>query len=209
MKKIALVVALGVAGLVSGVANAGTATGNFNVNITLHSKCQLQNAAGTSWGGGILANYSEVRAGPVNTAQTLADSPTNAYPGQTLKDMDLVYTSFQTVEASAVTDFAVRCTNTLPYDVTISKTASNTADGGNSQMDSVLDLNYTLRLSDSITYSSTPNSFVTGSAGAGTTPKTFYVYGTIAADQSGTCNTSPTCTNGAAADRQRWVTIDF
>jgi len=210
MRKIALAAALAVAGLAGNVAMAGTATGNFNVNITLHSKCQLQNPNDSSWGGGIDATYSSVNAGPTTVlTNTAADTPTNAYPGQTLGDLAMVYTSFQTVDSSGHAQFNVRCTNTLPYTVTISKSASNTANGGANQLDSVLNLNYTLNLSTSTTYASGTNSTVGSQVGTGYTAQTYYVYGTIAADQSGDCDQSVSCTNSTAADRQRWVTIDF
>jgi Spore Coat Protein U domain len=44
MKKLALIAAFGLTALVSSLgAHAATATGNFNVNLTLNSKCEINN----------------------------------------------------------------------------------------------------------------------------------------------------------------------
>jgi hypothetical protein len=217
MKKIALVVALGVAGLVSGVANAGTATGNFNVNITLHAKCQLKNTAGT-WGGGINSTYSSYGSPIADQNNTVIDrgAPAEILNDHSLAltDLNLVYTSFQVNPSTAVTSFDVRCTENLTYDVTLSNdSADKTTASGGSETDEKLNLNYTVNLSatpgyTSGTVESVPNQLGNGSA------KSYYVSGTIAADQAGACPvpttiSTATCTNAGAADKTRYVTITF
>lgn len=238
MRKIALAAALAVAGLAGNVAMAGTATGNFYVNITLKSKCQLS-SNGTSWGGGDAADLSWVLnpgAGPnpsgtppfytgdntsgltpLQVAATYPDTPLNNY-SLALTNLSMTYTSFQPVASQGVTSFQVRCTNSLPYTVKLSKVATPTTyDGGTQVQDDQLKLNYSLAISDSTSYQATAASTTASLTNPGTdTPRNIYVYGTIPAAQYGLCNAA-TCENfsnnnnagSPGADRQRYVTVVY
>jgi spore coat protein U-like protein len=233
MKKIALVVALGVAGLVSGVANAGTASGKFDVNITLHTKCQLSKwatdydgagiAYDPSWGGGISTTSSQVGTDatsglPTTVAATpVADVAPNTYT-QALNNLSMTYTSFQTADSLGATTFAVRCTTGQTYSVGIhgSSGVQTTYTGGDEVPDTALALRYKLYLTDTATapasYAAAEQSYVPGNTGGGLTAKTFYVYGTIEGGQSGTCGTPSTvasCTNASATNKTRYVTVEF
>lgn len=106
-------------------ANAGTATGNFNVTVNLTSKC-------------------EISAGPTDVAFT--------------------YTSFQPGAATSTGGaYTVRCTNTLPYTMSLDATSGT-----------VVGLNYTLALSAG---SGTGN-------GAG---QAYAINGSMVSGQAGTC----------------------
>jgi spore coat protein U-like protein len=84
-------------------------------------------------------------------------------------DVAFSYTSFQTIDSNSTGgDFSVRCTNTLPYTMALDATTGT-----------VLGLNYSLSLS------------AAGGTGAGLTEADYTVDGLMAADQSGTCATSP------------------
>ena len=122
-----LILAVAVASMFAAIpaAQAGTATGNFNVTVNLTSQCQIT-------------------AGPTDVAFT--------------------YTSFQATAATATGGaYTVRCTNTLPYTMSLDA-ASGTVSG----------LNYTLSLSAA---SATGN-------GAG---QNYTVNGSMVSGQAGTC----------------------
>lgn len=118
----------------------------------------------------------------------------------TISDLTMNYTSFQTTAATGSTNFNVRCTNGLPYGITLSTPTAT---------DDALNLNYTLNLTSSATHSSGTNASLAGLTATGT-DQTYHVHGTIAANQSGTCATSPaTCNNAAATNRGRLVTVIY
>jgi hypothetical protein len=122
-----LLTAVAVASMFAAIpaAQAGTATGNFNVTVNLTSKC-------------------EISAGPADVAFT--------------------YTSFQPGAATSTGGaYTVRCTNTLPYTMSLDAVAGT-----------VVGLNYTLALSAA---SGTGN-------GAG---QAYSINGTMASGQAGTC----------------------
>ena len=92
-------------------------------------------------------------------------------------DVAFTYTSFQTTAATATGGaFSVRCTNTLPYSLSLSATSGT-----------VIGLAYTLALSSA-----------TGT-GAGLTTAAYTVNGIMASGQSGTCATSTAACTGTSA----------
>lgn len=137
---------LALSGLLSGPAQAATATANFNVLINLTSACQLS-------------------------------TPT---------DLSFNYTSFQAAAASGTTTFNVKCTNTLPYALSLDLA---------SVTDAATNLAYTLALS--------------GATAAGTgADQLITVTGTMALGQGGTCATA-TCNNSSSANKQRTLTVTY
>lgn len=102
-------------------------------------------------------------------------------------DLAFTYTSFQAGAATGTGGaFSVQCTNSLPYTIALDQTAVT---------DNVVNLAYTLGLSAA---SGTGN----GAAQA------FSVTGSMAGTQAGTCATG-TCTNAAATNKQRTLTITY
>jgi hypothetical protein len=97
------------------------------------------------------------------------------------------YTSMQAAAATFATTFDVQCTNTLPI---VSVALDSLA-----VTDNATNLAYTLALAGAPTAA-------TGVAQAVT------VNGTMAAGQAGTCATA-TCTNAAATNKTRTVTITY
>lgn len=92
-------------------------------------------------------------------------------------DVAFTYTSFQTTAATATGGaFSVRCTNTLPYTLSVTATSGT-----------VIGLAYTLGLS------------AAGGTGAGLTTASYNVTGNMASGQSGTCNTSLAACTGTNA----------
>lgn len=111
----------------------------------------------------------------------------------TIADLPLSYTSFQTSAATASTNFKVRCTNTLGYGLALD--AASVTDG-------TTGLQMALALSSSATHSSTPTASITGLSGNGNAGQTYYVHGTIAANQDGT-------TTAGSVNNQRTLTITY
>jgi uncharacterized protein YhbP (UPF0306 family) len=97
------------------------------------------------------------------------------------------YTSLQAAAATFATTFDVQCTNTLPI---VSVALDSLA-----VTDNATNLAYTLALAGAPTVAN-------GAAQAVT------VNGTMAAGQAGTCATA-TCTNAAATNKTRTVTITY
>ena len=89
--------------------------------------------------------------------------------------LSLSYVSFQTSASTNTTDFSIKCTNTLPY--ALSLTGSSPTGG------TLVGLAYTLSL---------PSSSGTGNG----TAQTVSVLGTVGANQSGSCSTGQTSTSG-------------
>jgi hypothetical protein len=118
--------------------------------------------------------------------------------GAVISDLTLSYTSFQTTAATASTNFSVRCTNGLSYGMALSAAGAT---------DDALNLAYELNLSSSATHATGDNASLTGLTGS-STPSTFYVHGTVTPNQPGTCATT-TCTNAAATNRGRTLTITY
>lgn len=102
-------------------------------------------------------------------------------------DLDFTYTSFQAGAATGVGGaFSVQCTNSLPYTMALDST---------SVTDDAVNLAYTLGLS------------AAGGTGNGAA-QAYTVTGSMAAAQSGTCATA-SCTNAAATNKQRTLTITY
>lgn len=118
-------------------------------------------------------------------------------------DLTMSYTSFQTNAATGTMQFGVRCTAGLPYSIGLNNTTSVN--------DSSLLLNYTLNLSNSAAYAAGTNGTLTGLSGATLgAAQTYYVHGTIAANQVGNCTAvGGACTNAAATNRGRTMTITY
>jgi len=97
------------------------------------------------------------------------------------------YTSFQATAATPSANFTVNCTTGTPYTIVLDNTGPITDDAVN--------LTYSLGLS--------------ATAGTGTGVNQIYqVLGNMAAGQSGTCAASP-CTNAAATNRTRSITVTY
>lgn len=92
--------------------------------------------------------------------------------------LSLSYVSFQTSASTNSANFSIRCTNTLPYTLSLTGTSPT---GG-----TLAGLAYTLSL---------PN---TAGTGNGTT-QTVSVVGSVAPNQSGSCSTVQTSTTGTQA----------
>ena len=110
------------------------------------------------------------------------------------------YTSMQATAAAASSSFAISCTNTLPYSVSLDLY---------SVTDSAVNLTYTLNLGQSIrpagsAYSPSAALSATGSG----TAQTISIDGSMAAGQPGTCNLA-TCTNTASTNNTRTLTITY
>ncbi len=106
----------------------------------------------------------------------------------------LAYESFQTTDATTTTDFAVRCTNTLMYTMSLSASSGT-----------LVGLPYTLDLRNSGNTAA-----ATGGTGAGLTTAAYKIRATIASGLSGTCSTAQTSpTPCSATDSARVLTITY
>lgn len=111
---------------------------------------------------------------------------TSACQLTTPADLAFNYTSFQAGPASGTTTFNVKCTNTLPYALSLDLA---------SVTDAATNLAYTLAM--------------TGATATGTgVSQPITVTGTMAGNQGGTCATA-TCTNGSSANKQRTLTVTY
>lgn len=98
----------------------------------------------------------------------------------------LSYTSFQTTAATGTTNFDVRCTNTLPYTISLGAASVTASAGFGAQTASTTTgLAYSLSVSNAT------------SAGTGLTAVNHVITGTIAAGLAGTCLLN-TCTDSIA-----------
>jgi hypothetical protein len=112
---------------------------------------------------------------------------TTACTLSTIGDINFTYTSFQGTAATGTGGgFNVTCTNGVPYTFALDST---------SVTDDAVDLTYTLSLP-------------TPSAGTGAS-QSYTIGGSIAAGQSGTCTSLGSCTNAAATNRTRTLTVTF
>lgn len=112
---------------------------------------------------------------------------TSACKVNSISDLALSYTSFQTSAASSTGGaVSLSCTNGLPYTLALDQT---------SVTDDAVNLPYTLSLSAGTG---------TGNGGA----QSFTVSGSIAANLAGDC-TGSSCTNTAATNKQRTLTITY
>lgn len=130
-------------------------------------------------------------AAPAAQAQTanfdVVINLTSACQFGTVNNVTFNYTSFQAAASTATGGgFQVRCTNTLPYTLALDST---------SVTDDAVNLAYTLSLS------------AAGGTGNGAY-QNYTVNGDMASGQAGTCATA-TCTNAAATNRQRTLTVSF
>ena len=123
----------------------------------------------------------------INLTSKCEINSTNAATGALITDLTFDYTSFQTAPATPTTSFNVRCTNTLPYALSLDAT---------SVTDNATNLAYTLALSGATATGTGANQVIT-------------VTGTMAAGQSGTCGTTAVCTNAAATNKQRMLTVTY
>jgi hypothetical protein len=120
---------------------------------------------------------------------------TTPTPGHgTVSDVALVYESFQEADEEKATSFAVRCTNTYPYGVSVTP-ATGTVAG----------INYNLNLVESATpaYATPGVTSLTGLSGSGT-GKTYSVGAHAAGGQAGTCAATP-CTGS----QQHTITVSY
>ena len=101
-------------------------------------------------------------------------------------DLTFNYTSFRVTALIGTSTFNVKCTNALPYALSLDLS---------SVTDAATNLAYTLALSGATANGTGLNQLIT-------------VTGTMAAGQSGTCATA-VCTNAASANKQRTVTVTF
>ncbi len=102
-------------------------------------------------------------------------------------DLNFTYTSFQVGAATGAGGaFSVKCTNSLPYTIALDST---------SVTDDAVNLAYTLALS------------AAGGTGNGAA-QNYSVTGSMAASQAGTCAVA-SCTNAAATNKQRTLTITY
>lgn len=139
-------------------------------------------------GGSILmalgvANATTTTSGTFNVGVTLTPKCEifNASGATTaIGDLTMSYTSFQASSSTGNTNFQIRCTNTQGY--TLSLDNASVTDG-------TTGLAYTLHLGASSSYSATPNATLAGLSGNGLSGQTYYVHGTIAANQDGTATT--------------------
>ena len=113
--------------------------------------------------------------------------------GAVITDISATYTSFQTTNSTAATNFNVRCTTSLVYALTLDTLGPVT--------DNAIALDYTLAF--------------TGANGAGSTGngvnKQHTVTATIASGQSGTCaGPAPaTCSNATATNKNRTLKVTY
>jgi Spore Coat Protein U domain len=109
-------------------------------------------------------------------------------------NLSLNYESFQTTDATASTSFALRCTSTLPYTLSVSAPTGP-----------LVGLTYTLAVRNA-----GDTAAATGGFGTGLTGASFNVRATIASGQSGTCATAQTtATACSATDNARTLTVTY
>ena len=123
----------------------------------------------------------------INLTSKCEINSTNAATGAVISNVTFAYTSFQTAAStSSTSNFNVRCTNSLPYSMALDSAAVT---------DDATNLAYTLALS------------ALTSPGTGAN-QAYTVIGTMAANQAGTCPT-PACTNAAATNKTRTLTVTY
>lgn len=111
---------------------------------------------------------------------------TSACQLSTPADLSFSYTSFQAAAATGNSTFNVKCTNTLPYALSLDLA---------SVTDAATNLTYTLALS--------------GATAAGTgIDQPITVTGTMALGQGGSCATA-TCNNSSSVNKQRTLTVTY
>ena len=110
-------------------------------------------------------------------------------------NLSVNYDSFQVGAAATTTDFSVRCTNTLPYAMSLSSSSGT-----------LVGLSYTLAIRNSA-----DTAVASSGTGAGTTPADYKVKLSVAGGQSGTCATVQTSGASAcsATDSARTLTITY
>ena len=139
-----------------------------------------------------LPGHALTAAGTFNVNLTLTSkceiNSTAAATGALITDLAMSYTSFQASAATGSTSFNVRCTSSLPYTVALDSATVT---------DNALNLVYDLSLVAP----------VGGGTGTGLN-QGYTVNGSIAAGQGGACATA-SCTNAAATNKQRTLTITY
>lgn len=125
----------------------------------------------------------------INLTSKCEINSTNASTGAVINNVVFNYTSFQTTAATSTGGgFNVRCTNSLPYGLSLS---------GATATDTALNLDYVLTLS------------ATTGTGNGS-DQAFTVNGSMVAGQAGTCSTSAsTCNNSSATNKTKTLTITY
>jgi len=98
----------------------------------------------------------------------------------TITDLPMAYTSFQTTVSTGSTNFKVRCTNTQSYSLALDNA---------SVTDGTTGLSYTLNLTTGAAHTAATNASIASLSGNGNSGQTYYVHGTIAANQDGTITT--------------------
>jgi hypothetical protein len=107
-------------------------------------------------------------------------------------NLAMSYTSFQTTNATGNTNFNVRCTETLPFSLSLD--AASVTDGATG-------LDYTLALSASAVHTAGPFATLGGQAGTGANVQ-YYVHGTIASGLAGT-------STAGTANNARTLTVTY
>lgn len=119
---------------------------------------------------------------------------TNGATGAAITALPISYTSFQTTASAGVTGFNVRCTKDQAYSLELDSA---------SVTDGVTGLAYTLNLSTANSPSATANASVSGQAGIGLTPISYFVNANMPAGQDGTVLTTGT------ANSTRTLTVTY
>lgn len=105
-----------------------------------------------------------------------------------IPDMTFTYTSFQAgISTATPSNYTVTCTDGLPYTMALDALTTT---------DDAVNLQYTLALS------------AAGGTGNGAA-QGFQVTGSMPASQGGTCANPAGCTNAAATNRQRTLTVSW
>lgn len=103
-------------------------------------------------------------------------------------DIALTYTSFTTTAVTNTSPFAVECTNSLPYDLSLSSASADQLG---------LTVNLAIR-------NAGDSADITTTQAAGTTPTGYLIKATIPANQQGTCATG-TCSSSVT----RTLTVTY
>ncbi len=110
-----------------------------------------------------------------------------------ITDLPMAYTSFPTTASTGSPNFKVRCTNTQGYSLALDNA---------SLTDGTTGLAYTLNLTTGASHATATNPEIISLSGNGNSGQTYYVHGTIAANQDGTVSTG-------TANNVRSLTISY
>jgi len=131
---------------------------------------------------------TSTQAASVTSTFTVGITLTSLCSVSTPANLTFAYTAFQIPAATASSPFTVTCVNGLPFSVAVS---------GAAVTDDAVGLAYSL--------------LVTPPAGGGTgtgASQAYSIDGTIAGGQAGTC-TAASCTNAAATNNLKTITVTY